>query len=140
MSMKCDVDDATSNMLPINTCSCRTKTTIQGAMMEIYGRVEAGLSHWCACLEGHNHSNNKPALDDLLRWHDDVDGLEVMTQVMAYKDAARVHQVAQLQVGLLHGGQVVGRHLGVQIARHLHSSIFYRSCAIKNSGWGREKG
>ncbi len=108
--------------------------------METHGRVEAGFSHCCTLLKGHNHSNNNPAVDDLLRWHDDVYGLKVMTQVMAHKDAARVHQVAQLQVGLLHGGQVVGRHLGVQITRHLHNKIFYQSCAIKISGWGREKG
>ena len=76
----------------------------------------------------------------LLSWDGDVDGFEVMAQVMAHKDTARVHQVAQLEVGLLHGGQVVGGHLGVQITRHLHNKIFYQSCAIKNSGWGREKG
>lgn len=97
--------------------------------METYGRVEAGSRHWCTLLKGHNHSNNKQAVDDLLRWHNDIDGLEVMTQVMAHKDAARVHQVAQLQVGLLHGGQVVGRHLGVQITRHLHTKTCYQSCA-----------
>ncbi len=115
------------------------RTIVQDAMMETYGRVEAGSSHCCTLLKGHNHSNNKPAVD-LLRWHDDVDGLEVMTQVMAHKNAARVHQVAQLQVGLLHGGQVVGRHLGIQITRHLQHKIFYQSCVMKNSTLGGMKG
>ncbi len=129
-----------SIMLPSTYAAAAHQATVQNAVMETYGRVEAGSRHWCTLLKGHNHSNNKQAVDDLLRWHNDIDGLEVMTQVMAHKDAARVHQVAQLQVGLLHGGQVVGRHLGVQITRHLHTKTCYQSCAIKNSGWGGEKG
>jgi len=106
-------DHAMSIMLPSTYAAAAHQATVQNAVMETYGRVEAGSRHWCTLLKGHNHSNNKQAVDDLLRWHNDIDGLEVMTQVMAHKDAARVHQVAQLQVGLLHGGQVVGRHLGV---------------------------
>lgn len=43
----------------------------------------------------------------LLSWDCDVDGFEVMAQVMAHKDAAAVNQVAQLQVCLLHGCQVM---------------------------------
>ena len=108
--------------------------------MQTYGRVEVGSSHCCTLLRGHNHSNNKPAVGDLLRWHNDVDGLEVMTQVMAHKDAARVHQVAQLEVGLLHGGQVVGGHLGVQITRHLHTNFQTNPVPSRTQGGDERRG
>ena len=68
---------------------------------------------------------------DLLGGHNDIDGLEVVTQVVPHKDAAGVHQEAQLQVGLLHGCQVVWGHLGIQITWHLHCTC--RALTLRQS-------
>lgn len=49
--------------------------------------------------------------------HSDVDDPEVLLQAVTYKHDLVVHQVAELDVGRLEGGQVFGGQLWVQVAR-----------------------
>ena len=56
-------------------------------------------------------------VDDLVGRHDDVDHLEVLLQPVADEAAAGVDQLAQLQVGRLHRGDVVARDRRVEVAR-----------------------
>ena len=56
-------------------------------------------------------------VDDLLGRHDDVDHLEVLLQAVADEATAGVDQLAQLQVGRLHRGDVVARDRRVEVAR-----------------------
>lgn len=50
--------------------------------------------------------------------HHNVDHAEVLLQAVPHKHRAAVHQVAQLEVGVLEGGEVVRGAGRVQVARH----------------------
>ena len=55
-----------------------------------------------------------------LGWRDqDVEHPEVLLEAVPHKDAPHVHQVAQLEVGLLQRGQVVWRQVRIQVSWHL---------------------
>ena len=63
----------------------------------------------------------------------DVKHAEVLLEAVAHKDAADVDQVAQLEVGLLQGGEVVGRRRRVQVTRHLHRHFMLELACLKRS-------
>ena len=47
--------------------------------------------------------------DFYLSWRNqNVEHAEVLLEAMPHKNAANIHQIAQLQVGLLQGGEVMG--------------------------------
>lgn len=49
--------------------------------------------------------------------HSDVDDPEVLLQAVTHKHDLVVHQIAELDISRLEGGQVFGGQLGVQVAR-----------------------
>lgn len=56
-------------------------------------------------------------VEHLLRRHSHVDHLEVLLEAVPNKDAASVDQLAQLEVGRLHSGDVVRRDGRVEVPR-----------------------
>lgn len=49
--------------------------------------------------------------------HSDIDDPEVLLQAVTHKHDLVVHQIAELDVSRLEGGQVFGGQLGIEVTR-----------------------
>ena len=57
------------------------------------------------------------SVNGLLHWDDKVDHAEVILQAVPNEDAAAVDEEPEFLVGRLQGGEVLGRKVGVKVAR-----------------------